>query len=352
MTCQLRRYAKASERVTWLPMSMSWQSDAPNPVNRAFIRTALEDAADNLNRTEGAEVEDVVRLDHDTQGMYRFANDCRDHLGVNCRMRCLRPGCDLYSGQRRAAHPQPKRYDRVWLCAEDSRTGEYRGCYEHSFRGADRQALRYAPLPLILLTYDLARTRIADAKPRSGTTVRVDLKRDRCGPRRASRPAAEQPLFERSPAFGGGATFVEADELFPMWVDGQGEAQRRFPTGPRLFLRLMPHDAVLPIGRAAILEALAGSELWPLGHLQYGGWGMGTNRHGGGYVARHPDDDKLDRRHVSNHSDAGNLGNLDTLTYPCRFAPMDRSRLSGHSRYAPPPNLRGCTHKITSRSQS
>ena len=62
---------------------------------------------------------------------------------------------------------------------------------------------------------------------------------------------------------------------------------------PKMFLRLMPRDAVPPIGRAAILEVLAASELWPLGHLRYGSWGMGTNRHGGGYVARHPADDNL-----------------------------------------------------------
>lgn len=45
----------------------SWQTDAPNSVNRNFIRRALEDAAKKLNRSQAADVEDVVRLDQDTQ---------------------------------------------------------------------------------------------------------------------------------------------------------------------------------------------------------------------------------------------------------------------------------------------
>ena len=107
------------------------------------------------------------------------------------------------------------------------------------------------------------------------------------------RPPAEQPLFERSPGFDGGAAFVEANERFPMWIESEGDTQRRFPVGPKMFLRLMPRDSVPQIGRAAILEALAGSELWPLGYQRYGAWGMGTNRLGAGNVARHPADDSL-----------------------------------------------------------
>ena len=45
----------------------SWQSDVSNSVNRTFIRRALEDAAKKLSRSEAADVEDVVRLDQDTQ---------------------------------------------------------------------------------------------------------------------------------------------------------------------------------------------------------------------------------------------------------------------------------------------
>ena len=101
------------------------------------------------------------------------------------------------------------------------------------------------------------------------------------------------PVFERFPAIDGGATFVKVNELFPMWVDGEGETQRRFPVGPKIFLRLMPRDTVPPIERAAVLEVLAASQLWPLGYKRYQGWGMGTNRFGGCYVARHPADDTL-----------------------------------------------------------
>ena len=271
----------------------SWQSDAPNSVNRTFIRRALEDAAKNLNRSEGSDVEDVVRLDQDTQ-------DVAGSPAIVDTILAKIAACDVFvpdvtfmpaSGERHTPNPNVMiEYGYALKTPGPERIVAVMNT--HFGEPTDLPFdMRHRRFPL---TYDLA----PDAD--SGTRSHV---RERLSAELSSaivavldahpRPAAEQPLFERSPAFDGGATFVEANELFPMWVDGQGDTQRRFPIGPKMFLRLMPRDAVRPIGRAAILEVLAASELWPLGHLRYGGWGMGTNRHGGGYVARHPADDSL-----------------------------------------------------------
>ena len=145
------------------------------------------------------------------------------------------------------------------------------------------------------LTYDLAPD--ADSETRSRVLERLSADISRAVvpvlDARHRSVAESQRLFERSPAFDGGATFIEANELFPMWVDGAGDTKRRFPVGPKLFLRLIPRDAVPSIERAAIREVLAASELWPLGHVRYGSWGKGIIRYGGGYIARHPGDDSL-----------------------------------------------------------
>ena len=145
------------------------------------------------------------------------------------------------------------------------------------------------------VTYDLAPDADTETRSRVRERLAADLS---CAIAVVldARPAPvveTPPSFERFPVADGGATFVKANELFPMWVDGEGETQRRFPVGPKIFLRLMPRDKVRPIERAAVLEVLADSQLWPLGYKRYQGWGMGTNRFGGCYVARHPADDTL-----------------------------------------------------------
>ena len=271
----------------------SWQSDAPNPVNRTFIRRALEDAADNLNRSEGAEVEDVVRLDQDTQGVAGSPPIVDTILAKIAACDVFVPDVTFMPASGERHTPNPNVMIEYGYALKTPGPERIVAVMNTHFGKPNELPfdMRHRRFPI---TYDLA----PDADSETRSRVRERLSAEISSAIVAvldahPRPAVKQPLFERSPAFDGGATFVEADELFPMWVDGQGDTQRRFPTGPKLFLRLMPRDAVPPIGRAAILEALAGSELWPLGHLRYGGWGMGTNRHGGGYVARHPDDDSL-----------------------------------------------------------
>ena len=271
----------------------SWQSDAPNPVNRKFIRRALEDAAENLNRSEGAEVEDVVRLDQDTQ-------DVAGSPAIVDTILAKIAACDVFvpdvtfmptSGERRT--PNPNVMIEYGYALKTPGPERIVAVMNTHFGKPNELPfdMRHRRFPL---TYDLAPD--ADSETRRNTRERLatDISRAVVAVLDAHpRPAAEQPVFERNPAFDGGATFVEADELFPMSVDGQGDTQRRFPVGPKMFLRLMPRDAVPPIGRAAILEVLAASELWPLGYQRYSGWGIGKNPYGGGYVARHPADDAL-----------------------------------------------------------
>ena len=271
----------------------SWQSDAPNPVNRTFIRLALEDAAKNLSRSEGAEVEDVVRLDQDTQGVAGSPPIVDTILAKIAACDVFVPDVTFMpaSGERHTPNPNVMiEYGYALKTPGPERIVAVMNTHfgEPTELPFDMRHRRFP------LTYDLA----PDADRETRRNIRERLANDIQSAIVAvldshPHPAAELPVFERSPAFDGGATFVEANELFPMWVDGHGDTQRRFPVGPKVFLRLMPRDAVPPIGRAAILEVLAGSELQPLGHLRYGGWGMGTNRHGGGYVARHPADDSL-----------------------------------------------------------
>ena len=271
----------------------SWQSDAPNSINRTFIGRALEDAAKNLNRSEGSDVEDVVRLDQDTQ-------DVPGSPAIVDTILAKIAACDVFvpdvtfmpaSGERHTPNPNVMiEYGYALKTLGPERIVAVMNTHfgEPTELPFDMRHRRFP------LSYHLA----PDADGETRRRVRERLSAEVSSAiaavlDRHPRPAAEQPLFERSPAFDGGATFVEANELFPMWVDGQGDTQRSFPIGPKLFLRLMSRDAVPPIGRAAILEVLAASELWPLGHLRYGGWGMVTNQHGGGYVARHPADNSL-----------------------------------------------------------
>ena len=271
----------------------SWQSDAPNPVNRAFIRRALEDAADNLNRGEGAEVEDVVRLDQDTQGVAGSPPIVDTILAKIAACDVFVPDVTFMPSSGGRYTPNPNVMIEYGYALKTPGPERIVAVMNTHFGKPSELPfdMRHRRFPL---TYDLA----PDADSETRSRVRERLSTEISSAIVAvldahPRSAAEQPLFERSPAFDGGATFVEADELFPMWVDGQGDTQRRFPTGPKMFLRLMPRHAVPQIGRAAILEVLAGSELWPLGYRRYSGWGIGKNRHGGGYVARHPDDDNL-----------------------------------------------------------
>ena len=272
----------------------SWQSDAPNSLNRTFIRRALEDAAKNLNRGEGSDVEDVVRLDQDTQ-------DVPGSPAIVDTILAKIAACDVFvpdvtfmpvSGERRT--PNPNVMIEYGYALKTPGAQKIVAVMNTHFGEPTELPfdMRHRRFPL---TYDLA----PDADRETRSRVRERLATDISSAIVAvldarPRPVMEpRPPFERSPEFDGGATFIEANESFPMWVDGGGDTQRRFPVGPKMFLRLMPRDAVPPIERAAIPEVLAGSELWPLGHQRYGGWGIGTNRLGGGYVARHPADDSL-----------------------------------------------------------
>ena len=272
----------------------SWQSDAPNSVNRKFIRRALEDAAKKLNRSEAADVEDVVRLDQDTQ-------DVAGSPAIVGTILATIAACDVFvpdvtfmpaSSERRTPNPNVM---IEYGYALNTPGAQKIVAVMNTHFGAPTELpfdIRHRRFPL---TYDLAPDADSETRSRVRERLSADISRAVVAVLDARpRPVAEpRPPFERSPGFDGGSTFIEANELFPMWVDGEGETERGFPVGPKMFLRLMPRDAVPPIGRAAILEVLVASERWPLGHLRYGSWGMGTNRHGTGYVARHPADDNL-----------------------------------------------------------
>lgn len=271
----------------------SWQSDAPNSINRTFIGRALEDAAKNLNRSEDADVEDAVRLDQDTQ-------DVPGSPPIVDTILAKIAACDVFvpdvtfmpaSGGRRTPNPNVMiEYGYALKALGPERIVAVMNTYfgEEAELPFDMRHRRFP------LTYDLAPDADGEMRSRVRKRLAAEISRAIVAVLDAHpRPPAEQPLFERSPELDGGAAFVEANERFPMWIESEGDTQRRFPVGPKMFLRLMPRDSVPQIGRAAILEALAGSELWPLGYQRYGAWGMGTNRLGAGNVARHPADDSL-----------------------------------------------------------
>ena len=272
----------------------SWQTDTPNSVNRKFIRRALEDAAKKLNRSEAADVEDVVRLDQDTQ-------DVAGSPAIVDTILAKIAACDVFvpdvtfmpaSGERHTPNPNVM---IEYGYALKTPGAEKIVAVMNTHFGAPTELpfdMRHRRFPL---TYDLAPDADGETRSRVREQLSIDISKAVVAVLDASPRTEAEPLppFERSPGFDGGSTFIEANEPFPMWVDGAGDTKRRFPVGPKVFLRLMPRDAVPPIRRAAILEVLAASELWPLGHLRYGSWGKGTNRLGGAYVARHPADDSL-----------------------------------------------------------
>lgn len=272
----------------------SWQSDAPNAVNRNFIRRALEEAVESLNREEGADVEDAVRLDQDTQGV-------AGSPAIVDTILAKIETCDVFvpdvtfvpdSGARRI--PNPNVMIEYGYALKTPGAGKIVAVMNTHYGPPTELPfdMRHRRFPV---TYDLAPDADTDTRRRIRNQLAADIARAVVAVFDASLPLVTEspPPFQRSPAFDGGASFFEANELFPMWVDGEGEAQRRFPVGPKMFLRLMPRDAVPPIERSAMLNVLAASQLWPLGYQRYQGWGMGTNRHGGGYVARHPADESL-----------------------------------------------------------
>ena len=272
----------------------SWQSDVPNAVNRNFIRRALEQAVESLNRQEGADVEDAVRLDQDTQGVAGSPAIVDTILAKIEVCDVFLPDVTFVPDNAARRTPNPNVMIEYGYALKAPSAAKIVTVMNTHFGPPTELPfdMRHRRFPI---TYDLA----PDADPETRRRVRDRLVTDLA---RAiatvldARPAPvtePPPPFDRSPTFDSGATFVEANELFPMWVDGEGEAQRRFPVGPKMFLRLMPRDAVPPIERAALLEVLAATELWPLGYQRYQGWGMGTNRLGGGYVACHRADDTL-----------------------------------------------------------
>jgi hypothetical protein len=63
----------------------SWQSDLPNPTNRGFIQTALEDAIRALQIDDTVALEPV--LDRDTQGQSGSPNIAETILGKSGKRR-------------------------------------------------------------------------------------------------------------------------------------------------------------------------------------------------------------------------------------------------------------------------
>ncbi len=109
---------------------------------------------------------------------------------------------------------------------------------------------------------------------------------------RAVPEPVQTPPFERKPSFDHGATFIEVNQQFPM-VRGNETVQQRFPETPKMFLRLMPKNAVEAISKSQALEKITGEGISPLGSSRYESWNIATNRLGVCKLARHPTDEAL-----------------------------------------------------------
>lgn len=272
----------------------SWQSDAPNNTNRNFIRQALVKAVESLNRTGGADIEDVIRLDQDTQGV------AGSPVIVDTILAKI-DTCDVFVPDvtfvpNNSARPTPN--PNVMI--------EYG--YALKAPGADRIVavmnthfgqptelpfdMRYRRFPI---TYNLAPDASQETRRKAQKELIAKLAHaiEAVFSALPASNAKAAPQFKPSPAFDNGATFAEVNKLFPMTIEGEGDVQRRFPVGPKMFLRLMPRDAVLQVARADIRELLIASELWPLGHQRYSSFSFGNSQFGEGTVARHPADASL-----------------------------------------------------------
>jgi hypothetical protein len=108
----------------------------------------------------------------------------------------------------------------------------------------------------------------------------------------ASRAARPIP-FARAPSFDHGASFVEVNQPIRMSFFDHGDFAGRIPAGPKMFLRLMPDQAVDRVAEADLLKSVVESELWPLGYERYSGSSIGRCRYGVCRICRHPKDETL-----------------------------------------------------------
>jgi hypothetical protein len=253
----------------------SWQSDRGE--TRSFVRKALEQAIKQLNSSaplvarldvEDAE-RDEWRLDHDTRGAAGTPAIVDTILEKIAACDVFVPDMTFVAGGSNGER----------LCPNPNVTLEYG--YALKAIGPERivgvMNVHYGPeaeLPFDIrhrrfpITYDLS----PDASPNTRSEARQRLANElkgalriilSLGPRPPAALHAQQP-FDRGSDFDGGAGFVPPDHPFRVHAK-DFDRTFRFPTGPKLFLRLMPPHAVSNISPQAALDCVVKGDLAALG---------------------------------------------------------------------------------------
>jgi hypothetical protein len=264
----------------------SWQSDLPNRTNRAFIRSALDDAVKRFNEQQTASVHDAARddllqVDQDTQGVpgsphitetifakiaeaTAFVADVSFVVQGDSR-RCPNPNVMIELG-----------YALAKLGAESVLTVMNVAYGRPEELPFDMRHRRYP------LQFELLHDSDSDTKRKAMQQLIQGL--------------AERlrPILERKPGRApeshgendGSSTF--ADQTKGIDIDFEGRRQRLKPIPrPRIFAHLAPQRRI-ELDRADALAALRSSDLWPPYSARYKQLHQGVTKWGPARVGFHP----------------------------------------------------------------
>lgn len=273
----------------------SWQID--RRPNRNFISRCLQIAVDEINRESslGLDLENVVRVDQDTQGV-------AGSPAITETILQKVEACDVFvpdvtfvnESSNMRAIPNPNVMIEYGYALKAAGPEKILSVMNTQFGAPEELPFdmrhRRFPVTFQLSSEDSDETRSAVRR----SFVRELRRRIEAILReRPAAPALAPDFFERMHSFDSGATFAEINCPLTMVVHGKGEVERRFPEGPKMFLRVMPRHAVVPLTRVEAQEQMLAGELWPLGRAAYSGWSPATNLFGACNVARHPRDEIL-----------------------------------------------------------
>jgi len=271
----------------------SWQSDRPNQTNRNLIKRSLEDAIEILNANGSIDIEDAIRLDHDTRGIPGSPAIVDTILQKIESCDVFVPDVSFVTNNEGRLCPNPNVMIEYGYALKSIGPEKILAVMNTHFGEPVELPfdMRHRRFPL---SYNIA----PDADVLTRQHIRQQLTTDLRNAieailaHRPVAPTVPPPPFERRNSFDHGAIFEPVNQLFPM-VRGTTQTDMRFPEGPKMFLRLMPREAVLAMGRSEALDVLENTDLWPLGSSRYKAWGTATNRLGVCQLALHPRDDSL-----------------------------------------------------------
>lgn len=268
----------------------SWQSDLPNNVNRGLIRDSIDDAIREINKTLDLSADEAVRVDYDTQGVPGSPDIVETILRKIASCDVFVPDVSIVT----STEPRPSPNPNVMIEYGFARCalGEAKILPVVNTHFGSIESLPFNMRQRRCIAYTLAPGSDVGVRPSARKELSAKLRQGIEHALLNGRSATREPeqTFARTPSFDGGATFEEVNRDIPMWVESDGDTRRRFPEGPKMFLRLIPRGKVPTLRAAEALDAVVHSDLYPLAFEKYDAFGTAKSRFGVSYIARHPRD--------------------------------------------------------------